>query len=75
MTTYTVGYFVGSLSTQSINRTLSDGARPPGAAATRDGGDPDRRPAALQPGLDDDYPAAGAGAEGRDRRASTRCCS
>ena len=51
MTTYKVGYFVGSLSSTSINRVLSRALirlAPDDLEFTRD---PDRQPAAVQPGL------------------------
>ena len=51
MTTYQVGYFVGSLSSKSINRILSKALDPAGAARPRIQRDTDPQPAAVQPGL------------------------
>ena len=55
-TRYKVGYFVGSLSSTSINRILSRGADPAGARRSGVHRDPDPKSAAVQPGLGRDYP-------------------
>ena len=49
MTSYKVGYFVGSLSSTSINRTLVQSAHPAGARRSRVQRDTDQQPAAVQP--------------------------
>jgi hypothetical protein len=49
MATYQVGYFVGSLSSKSINRILSKALIPLSAARSGVYRDTDRRSAALQP--------------------------
>ncbi len=67
MTTYQVGYFVGSLSSTSINRDPVQGADPPGARRPGVHRDPDREPAAVQPGLRRELPTRGQRAEGGDR--------
>ena len=58
MARYKVGYFVGSLSSTSINRELSQVliTWPPRTSVHRD---PDREPAAVQPGLRRELPARG----------------
>ena len=64
---YEVGYFVGSLSSTSINRVLSRGADPAGAARTWSFTEiPIGNLPALQPGLRRGLPAA------RPRRSRTR---
>ena len=75
MSTFTVGYFVGSLAQRSINRKLA--AR--SCASRRRSCEMREIPIGELPlysyDYDADYPAAGARAEGGDRRRSTPCCS
>ena len=47
MAGFKVGYFVGSLSTKSINRLLAKALVAAGAAGAPDDGDPVQGPAAL----------------------------
>jgi hypothetical protein len=46
---YTLGYIVGSLSAESINRTLGEGADTVGARKSDVRRDSRRRPSAVQP--------------------------
>ena len=72
--TYTVGYLVGSLASDSINRTLSDGADPTRAARADARRDPDRDLPLYSRDYDADFPPAGRRSRRRSPQ-STPCCS
>ena len=65
---YKVGYMVGSLSTQSINRTLAKALIRLATGKSEVRGDPDTGSSVVQPRLRCRLPAGGSGAQGCDRR-------
>ena len=75
MSSYKVGYFVGSLSSTSINRMLSRALirlAPQDLEFTEL---PIGNLPLYSPDFDGDYPAGAAGAQGRHRRPRRRSCS
>ena len=75
MTTYRVGYFVGSLSSTSINRTLSKALIRLAPDDLEFSEIPINNLPLYSPDYDQDYPARGARSERRHRQIPMRSCS